>query len=358
MLMKSLAKKLPLLVLALAFPLAGCGDKKDDNADRRKKTRPKSTDPSIFPLTAGKYEVLGILTDQTDRARAQQLAEDTINKYGDIKCMVGLWAYNPPAILNAVKGANKLGDIKIIGFDEEAQTLDGIAAGHIHATVVQDPYMFGFRSVEFLSAIARGQNVDVPENKIMEVPFQVIGKNAVAEFRAMVRKRMDGEGEAADPLGEYDTSKPVKIAYVTNGPASFWDLASEGVKKANEAFNAQGETISPPNGTVDEQIRMINEKLTAGIDGIAISPIDPANQSAFINEVAGKVPLITQDSDAPGTKRLFYLGTSNYNAGRAVGKQIKEVLPDGGKIMIFVGKMEVLNAQERSQGVIDELLEP
>ena len=36
-------------------------------------------------------------------------------------------------------------------------------------------------------------------------------------------------------------------------------------------------------------------------------------------------------------------------------KLIKEVVPDGGKVMLFVGKMEVLNAQERSQGIIDEL---
>jgi ribose transport system substrate-binding protein len=42
-------------------------------------------------------------------------------------------------------------------------------------------------------------------------------------------------------------------------------------------------------------------------------------------------------------------------AGRAAGQLIKEAIPDGGKVMLFVGKMEVLNAQERSQGIIDEL---
>ena len=357
MLMKILTQKPSLLLLALVFSLAGCGDRGGANANR-KKSRPKSTDQGIFPLAAGKYEILGILTDQKDPARAQQLPEDTINKHGDIKCMVGLWAYNPPAILNAVKSANKLDQIKIVGFDEHADTLDGIAAGHIHATVVQDPYMFGFRSIEFLAAIARGQNVDIPENKIMEVPYQVIKKDIVAEFRASVKKRLAGEGDTPEPKAGYDTSKRVRIAYVTNGVDPFWDLANEGLKKANPIFNVEGVTIMPPSGTVDEQMRMTNERLTAGLDGIAISPIDPANQVTFINEVAAKIPLITQDSDAPGTNRLFYLGTSNYNAGRAVGKLIKEVLPEGGKVMIFVGKMEVLNAQERSQGVIDELLEP
>lgn len=355
--MKSLLHKLPLIALALMVTLTGCGEKKAEAPERKKKTRALSTDPSIFPLKAGKYEILGILTDQKDPARAQQLPEDTINKHGDIKAMIGLWAYNPPAILNAVKAANKLGQIKIVGFDEHADTLNGIAAGHIHATVVQDPYLFGFRSVEFLAALARGQKVDVPANKLMEVPYKVIKKDIVAEFRASVQKRLAGEGDTPEPIAKYDTTKSVRIAYVTNGVDPFWDLANEGLKKANPIFNAAGTSIMPPSGTVDEQIRMINERMTSGVDGIAISPIDPANQSSFINQIAAKVPLITQDSDAPDTTRLFYLGTSNYNAGRAVGKMVKEVLPEGGKVMIFVGKMEVLNAQERSQGVIDELLE-
>lgn len=64
--------------------------------------------------------------------------------------------------------------------------------------------------------------------------------------------------------------------------------------------------------------------------------------------------LICQDSDAPASQRRFYLGTSNYMAGRAAGKLIKQAPPKGGEVMLFVGKMEVLNAQERSQGIIDE----
>ncbi len=47
----------------------------------------------------------------------------------------------------------------------------------------------------------------------------------------------------------------------------------------------------------------------------------------------------------------------NYKAGRAAGRLVKEALPDGGKIMIFVGRLKQLNAQQRRQGVIDELLD-
>ena len=94
-----------------------------------------------------------------------------------------------------------------------------------------------------------------------------------------------------------------------------------------------------------------------GLAGIAVSPLDPKNQTEILNKVAEKVKLICHDSDAPESNRLFYLGTNNYLGGRQVGKLIKEALPEGGQIMIFVGKMDVLNAQQRRQGLIDELMD-
>nr|MBA3352413.1 substrate-binding domain-containing protein [Blastocatellia bacterium] len=56
-----------------------------------------------------------------------------------------------------------------------------------------------------------------------------------------------------------------------------------------------------------------------------------------------------------GSKRLAYVGTNNYKAGREAGKLIKEVIPQGGKIALFVGRMDAQNAIDRRQGIIDEL---
>ncbi len=66
---------------------------------------------------------------------------------------------------------------------------------------------------------------------------------------------------------------------------------------------------------------------------------------------------ITQDSDAPNTHRLAYVGMDNYLAGRTCGKLVKEAMPEGGEVMIFVGRLGQLNADLRRQGVIDELLD-
>jgi ribose transport system substrate-binding protein len=152
------------------------------------------------------------------------------------------------------------------------------------------------------------------------------------------------------------TGKKKKLAYVTNGVDPFWNTAAAGVRAAEKEFGVECEVLMPPKGAVDQK-RMVEGLLARGVDGIAISPVDAKNQVDLINEVAARCPVITHDSDAPDSKRLCFVGMDNYKAGRAAGKLVKEALPDGGKIMIFVGRLEQLNAQQRRQGVIDELLD-
>ncbi len=102
---------------------------------------------------------------------------------------------------------------------------------------------------------------------------------------------------------------------------------------------------------------MVQELLAQGVDGIAISPIDPDNQSSLLQEIADHSILITQDSDAPDSPRECYIGMDNYKAGRMCGELVKEALPDGGEVMLFVGRLGQANARLRRQGVIDELMD-
>jgi ribose transport system substrate-binding protein len=166
-----------------------------------------------------------------------------------------------------------------------------------------------------------------------------------------------GGGSSAPNKGAatVDSSKKPNVAYVTNGIASFWVIADKGCQKAAKDLNANVEVLMPADG-IGDQKRMVQNLLTKGVDGIAISPIDPANQTDILNEAAANTKLITHDSDAPETKRLCYVGMDNYTAGRMCGQLVKEALPDGGKIMVFVGRIEQLNAKQRRQGLIDELL--
>ena len=114
--------------------------------------------------------------------------------------------------------------------------------------------------------------------------------------------------------------------------------------------------VPMPAEGIPDQKRIIEDLITRKIDGIAVSPIDPTNQTELLNQAAAQTLLVTHDSDAPAANRLVYIGMSNYDAGRLCGKLVKEALPKGGKIMIFIGRLEQDNAKLRRQGVIDEIL--
>jgi len=147
-----------------------------------------------------------------------------------------------------------------------------------------------------------------------------------------------------------------KIAFVTNCVADFWKIAEAGTQKADgELDNVTVEFKMPAQGTPEEQKAIVDGLLADGVKAIAISPKDPANQTTYLNEVADKAILITQDSDAPDSKRTVYIGTDNVSAGKQAGELVKESLPAGGKIVLFVGTTDQANAKERIQGVKDAL---
>lgn len=147
-----------------------------------------------------------------------------------------------------------------------------------------------------------------------------------------------------------------RLAFVTNNASDFWAIARKGTEKADgELTDVSVEFRIPPDGTAAEQKRIVDDLLAKGIDGIAISPVDPTNQTPLINETAKQALVFTQDSDAPQSDRTAYVGTDNVAAGRQAGGLIKEALPDGGKIMVFVGKKDARNAQERYQGIQEAL---
>lgn len=148
------------------------------------------------------------------------------------------------------------------------------------------------------------------------------------------------------------TGKKLRLAFVTNNPSDFWTIARKGTEKAAaELPNVQVEFQLPGQGTAAEQQRIVDDLLAKGIDGMAISPNDPQNQVQMLNRVAAQTLVVTQDSDAPASNRAFYIGTDNVAAGEQAGKLVREALPQGGNIMVFVGKADAQNAKERYQGL-------
>ena len=150
-------------------------------------------------------------------------------------------------------------------------------------------------------------------------------------------------------------AEKIKIGIVTNNPADFWTIAEKGAKDAAEKHGVELIFRRPEKADAVIQRDLVNELVRQGVSGLAVSVINPEEQTPDLKGIAKQVNLITMDNDAEDSGRLCYIGTDNYVAGKAAGMLVKEAMPQGGTVAIFVGSSTALNARQRFQGVVDEL---
>lgn len=150
-----------------------------------------------------------------------------------------------------------------------------------------------------------------------------------------------------------DQNGALNLAFVINGPSDFWTFARAGIRKAEKEFNVTVDFETPGDGTAALQAQIIRGLITKGVQGIAVSVLDPKGAIGILNEAAKRMPVVTQDSDCPESNRKAYIGTDNLDAGRVAGREILKALPDGGQVALFVGKLDVANARERRDGILE-----
>jgi ribose transport system substrate-binding protein len=155
------------------------------------------------------------------------------------------------------------------------------------------------------------------------------------------------------PAGTTSTQQ-VTIKIITNGVSPFWDPMQVGMERAAKKYGCEASWSGPANAQIPDQKRMVEDAVSSKVDGLAISAIDGAALTPDINQaVDAGIITITFDSDAPKSKRLIYIGTNNYNAGKKAGEEAKKLFPNGGKIIAFVGNMSAENARDRANGFKD-----
>src|SRR6267154_90404 len=142
------------------------------------------------------------------------------------------------------------------------------------------------------------------------------------------------------------------LAFVVNGASDFWKAAEAGVKKAQgELPNYTLVFKYPEQSSAAIQTRMMDDLVAAGVAGIMVSAVDPKTMGDALNRIGAQVALFTTDRDAPNSKRIAYIGSSNVDAGKQAGQLMLKAMPTGGKCMGFVGLPGADNARERIDGV-------
>ncbi len=145
------------------------------------------------------------------------------------------------------------------------------------------------------------------------------------------------------------------VGFVSNNSHEFWTVVRKGVESAGKEFKLKVEFRMPTGGVADQH-RIIEDLKSKGVQAIAVSAQDAPNQVDYYKKLNTKLPVLAVDNDIPDSEaRRCFIGVDNVAAGRAAGKLIKRAHPEGGQIMIFVGKLDNQNAQERRHGVVTEL---
>jgi ribose transport system substrate-binding protein len=140
-------------------------------------------------IKGSKVELVDVRGDDIDQTRAKRNVEDTLTANPDINCFIGFYSYNTPRIYEALKDAGKLGQVKIIGFDEDPITLGGVKEGTIIGTVVQQPYEWGYQGMKNMAKYLEGDKSWVPADKLMIIPTAIIDQTNVDAFWAQLKER-------------------------------------------------------------------------------------------------------------------------------------------------------------------------
>jgi len=137
----------------------------------------------------------------------------------------------------------------------------------------------------------------------------------------------------------------------------FFDVARDGcMKRAKELGNVECIYKGPVEHEPATQAQIIQDFITQKVDGLAISVADVPSMTKSIEAAAAAgIAVITFDADAPGSKRSAYIGTNNKDFGLALGKQLAQLRPEGGKYAIVSGGPGAKNLAERVDGVRESL---
>ena len=109
------------------------------------------------------YVEVDRMSDQMDLAKARDNVRSALVNHPDLVALVGIWAYNAPAIAEVVEERNATDRISVVTFDAQAAALERMAAGRIDAMVVQNPFEMGVQTVKVLLAMHEGDHGTLAE---------------------------------------------------------------------------------------------------------------------------------------------------------------------------------------------------
>lgn len=126
------------------------------------------------------------------------------------------------------------------------------------------------------------------------------------------------------------------ILVTVNRHVSYWKAAFAGLNQAAKEMGVKADMIGPDTYDPQAEHQSMQQAIAQKPAGILVSA---ANASVVTPDIdaalAQGIPVITIDSDAPDSKRLFFVGTDNHKAGLLGGRLVAKLLNGKGNVAIM-----------------------
>ena len=155
--------------------------------------------------------------------------------------------------------------------------------------------------------------------------------------------------------GQRHSDKEVFYLISANNALPYWKTAAAGFNKAAAQYKVTAKTDGPDGYDPQAEKDALAKAISAKPAGILISVSDISVLQPEIDAaVSAGIPVITMDSDAAGSRRLYFIGTNNLEAGRLGGNRIIAKLGGHGNVVVYTIAGQP-NTDERLKGIKDVL---
>ncbi|GAA0592263.1 hypothetical protein GCM10009001_05560 [Virgibacillus siamensis] len=132
---------------------------------------------------------------------------------------------------------------------------------------------------------------------------------------------------------------------------AYWRLIEKGAEKAASKHDIYLEYLAPTRADNDKLLKLLDRMISAKVDGIIVQGVEGERFVDLVHKgVEREIPIITVDTDVPGSERKAYVGTDNYRAGKLAGKAVIQHTTGEQYVGIVMGRFDAINQKRRLEG--------
>ena len=326
-------------------------------------------------LTGTKFEVVASVPGDWDRQKSLDAATTILQQHPDLK---GFYCNNDTmalGVVEAVKNANKLGEVLVIGTDGIGEAYDSIRAKEMTGTVDSFPELTGNVAVDVALRLLEGQAIPravfSPQNLIvlanvdnpLESPFKEAGAAQPGEVAA---GRFDPDNEKdsinwdklEEVFGPVPTpDKELRIGSVMKFMGNpYWQLLARGMEDQAKKYGMTFE-VQAAQSEADQSGQLANMEtmLEKGFDAFLLSPQTDTNLVPAVEKARAAGILLVNVDDAVLEDAEHFVGPNQYENGIRAANYFLHFFPGGGKVAVIEGQAGVYAAKQRTKGFKDTL---